>query len=90
MNVVLKFVAKYFDRQTGFYVGVIISKLMYFMTILNSLFDPLIFFFRMKIIRESAYALFKPKTITATINSAQMSNSSEAPERTSTTKLNLP
>jgi hypothetical protein len=54
-----KFFEKFYDEESANTASALLYELFYEMTILNVLFDPLIFFFRMKTVRESAFALFK-------------------------------
>jgi hypothetical protein len=79
-NVLSEFFETIFEGENSWYWGNIVSRILHHITILNSLCDPLIFFFRMKIIRESAFAIFKRAPNMATNSSTQMSSISVTTE----------
>jgi hypothetical protein len=55
----IKMFEKFYDEESAYFLGHLFSSLLFKVTILNSLFDPLIFLFRMKTVRESAVSMFK-------------------------------
>jgi hypothetical protein len=73
IDIIEKLFGKFYDKKSAHYLGDLVSYLLYYMSTLNVIFDPLIFFFRMKIVRESAAAMFKQTKISVMTPSSEMS-----------------
>jgi hypothetical protein len=58
-DIIQKLVEKFYQKDTAELLDILVNSFSYRMSIVNALFDPLIFFFRMRIVRESAAAMFK-------------------------------
>jgi hypothetical protein len=72
-----KLFENFYDGESTEILGALVSNVLYFVSILNSLGDPLIFFFRMRIVRESAFAMFKLIKSTGMTSSTQLSVATE-------------